>query len=228
MLVPKTQNLMFIDLETTGLFPWLHAPWQIAAILVDGATFESLATFESRVRVWKDTPIDPKAQEMSGLTETELREGLPEQPVVHKKFTDFLKLRVDPFNKRDKYIFGGYNANFDQQFLRKWFRNLGDNYFGSYFFSPPLDVMSLAIADLYPRRSEMINFRLETVAKAYGLEANPEDYHEAMFDVEITVKIFRAIMEGGDNEVSTNSALLQNVTEHAVDEGSTKETDNDE
>ena len=51
-------------------------------------------------------------------------------------------------------MFAGYNARFDMDFVRALFEKSGDSYFGSWFYSAPLDVMSFvaeAVHSFQPR-----------------------------------------------------------------------------
>src|SRR3712207_9107105 len=89
---------------------------------------------------------------------------------VYAQFVAMLGKHVDKFNKKDKFFLVGYNnAAFDNQFLRGFFLQNGDNYFGSWFWANTIDVMVLATAYLAERRPEMENFKLSTVAKFLGV-----------------------------------------------------------
>ena len=95
----------------------------------------------------------------------------PAMGYVYGQFTAILNKYVDKYNKQDKFFLAGYNnASFDNQFLRAWFLQNGDKYFGSYFWSNSIDVMVLATPYLASQRSQMENFKQGTVAKALGIE----------------------------------------------------------
>lgn len=98
---------------------------------------------------------------------------------------------VDKFNKKDKFFLVGYNnASFDNQFLRGFFLQNGDNYFGSWFWSNSIDVMVLASNKLVERRAEMENFKLSTVAKFLGIQVSEDNLHDAFYDIYLTKAIF--------------------------------------
>ena len=98
---------------------------------------------------------------------------------------------VDRFNKKDKFFLVGYNnASFDNQFLRKFFEDNGDKYFGSWFWSNSIDVMVLASAYLATRRPDMENFKLSTVAKTLGVNVDDELLHNALYDIRLTKAVF--------------------------------------
>lgn len=98
---------------------------------------------------------------------------------------------VDKFNKKDKFFLVGYNnAAFDNQFLRGFFLQNGDVYFGSWFWANSIDVMVLASAYLAERRPEMENFKLSTVAKFLGVSVSDDSLHNALYDIELTRAVY--------------------------------------
>ena len=97
---------------------------------------------------------------------------------------------IEKFDRNDKFHFIAYNANFDDNFMRSFFKKNNDNYYGSWFYWPPLDVANLAGAYLANSRSKMINFKLMTVANFLGFEADSGKAHDALYDIETTIKVF--------------------------------------
>ena len=105
---------------------------------------------------------------------------------IYKQFVDLLSKYVDRYNKKDKFFLAGYNiASFDNSFLRAWFIQNGDKYFGSWFWSNCFDVMVLATPYLSEKRAEMENFKQGTVAKALGINVDDSKLHDALYDIEI-------------------------------------------
>ena len=98
---------------------------------------------------------------------------------------------VDKFNRKDKFFLVGYNnAAFDNNFLRGFFLQNGDEYFGSWFWSNSVDVMVLASNYLLDRRAEMENFKLSTVAKFLNIAVEDDALHDAQYDIELTKLIY--------------------------------------
>lgn len=98
---------------------------------------------------------------------------------------------VDKYKKTDKFFLVGYNnASFDNQFLRGFFLQNNDQYFGSWFWSNSIDVMVLASNKLVERRAEMENFKLSTVAKFLGIQVSEDNLHDAFYDIYLTKAIF--------------------------------------
>lgn len=110
---------------------------------------------------------------------------------VYSEFVAMLEKYVDKYNKKDKFFLVGYNnAVFDNQFLRGFFLQNGDQYFGSWFWSNTIDVMVLASAYLATRRPDMENFKLSTVAKTLGVDVESESLHNALYDINLTKAVF--------------------------------------
>jgi DNA polymerase III subunit epsilon len=181
---------IYIDCETTGLDPQLNGIWQIAGMVVHDNHAEP---FDFKIAPHKGDVIEPTALEMSGMTEEEML-NLEDPFKVHRKLTTLFGTFVDKYDKKDKFIFYGYNARFDSNFLREWFAKCGDKYFGSWFWTPPVDIMATAAFHLAKERPAMANFKLETVVKWLGLKLDEEgDFHDADIDIKYTYQLAKYI-----------------------------------
>lgn len=181
-------KLFFFDLETTGLNPAKHGIHQISGeIVIDGVTKE---TFNFKVQPNPKALIDSTALEVGNVTLQQILDYPPMQEVFDK-LQALLGKYVNKFDKTDKYFLVGYNnASFDNDFLRGFWLQNNDKYFGSWFWSNSIDVMVLAAQHLAVKRSEMQNFKLVTVAKQLGIEVEEEKLHDAHYDVYLTRKIY--------------------------------------
>lgn len=177
-----SHKVCIIDTETTGLDPKKNGIVQIAGeIRSKGAKVPfsfPIAPFEADI-------LSLEALEVNGLT-AEALWHLPKPADVHRQFLKLLGQHIDKFDKRDKLWFVGYNANFDYQFVREWWLKCGDRYFGSWFWHPPLDLMTFAGFRLLMKRTDMANFKLATVAAELGIPVQPFRLHDAVYDVELT------------------------------------------
>lgn len=179
------------DLETTGTNPGQHSIHQIAGIiLIDGKEKER---FEIKLQPNPKAKIDPEALKVANVT--------LEQIQTYQSFNDgykelisILEKYISKYNKQDKFATLGYNnASFDDQFLRGLFLQNGDMYFGSWFWADSLDVRVLAMRQLLPIRHQMENFKLMTVASKMGITVDESRLHDAVYDVEITLEVFKRL-----------------------------------
>lgn len=184
-------KLFFFDLETTGTDAQVHGIHQISgAIVVDGQLKER---FMFRVQPHPNCEIDPKALELNGTTLEDLNR-FPAPLAVHNDLCRMLSRYVDRYHPKDKFHAAGYNvAAFDCPFLRKWFERCYDKYYGSWFWSSPIDVMVLAAQKLMLRRPDMENFKLHTVAAMLGVRVDESRLHDAEYDNHLTMCIYEQV-----------------------------------
>lgn len=182
-------KLLFFDLETTGTYPGKHGIHQMSGmIVIDGEIKEK---FDFKVRPNPQAEILDEALEVAGVTRDQILAYPPMGEVYHQFVDGILAKYVDRYNKTDKFFLVGYNnASFDNQFLRGFFLQNGDKYFGSWFWANCMDVMVLATPYLAAKRAEMKDFKQGTVAKALGIPVEDEKLHDALYDIEICKAIF--------------------------------------
>jgi DNA polymerase-3 subunit epsilon len=184
----------YCDLETTGLDHKLNGVWQLAyQIWVDGAEMER-GKFE--MQPVKGKLVSNEALETCGITMEHLR-GLEPPAKFYHKLKQTLGRHVDKFDKKDKAWFVGYNANFDAQFVRRWFEDHGDKYFGSWFWYPILDVAVLGGFVLAGERGQLENFKLGTLCTHLGIEFDEDAAHDAQYDIDMTRQAFEALHARG-------------------------------
>ncbi len=144
-----------------------------------------------RLDLTPQAEILDEALEVAGVTRDQILAYPPMGEVYHQFVDGILAKYVDRYNKTDKFFLVGYNnASFDNQFLRGFFLQNGDKYFGSWFWANCMDVMVLATPYLAAKRAEMKDFKQGTVAKALGIPVEDEKLHDALYDIEICKAIF--------------------------------------
>lgn len=182
-------KLLFFNLETTGTYPGKHGIHQMSGmIVIDGEIKEK---FDFKVRPNPQAEILDEALEVAGVTRDQILAYPPMGEVYHQFVDGILAKYVDRYNKTDKFFLVGYNnASFDNQFLRGFFLQNGDKYFGSWFWSNSIDVMVLATPYLAARRTEMKDFKQGTVAKTLGIQVDDTKLHDALYDIEICKAIY--------------------------------------
>jgi DNA polymerase-3 subunit epsilon len=182
---------IFFDLETTGLSPAKNGIHQISGCIeIDGKVIER---FNFKVRPNEKCVIEDSALEVGGVTKEQVM-AYPPMKTVYNDFIEMITPHCDKFNKKDKFFLIGYNnASFDNQFLRGFFLQNDDKYFGSWFWSNSIDVMVLASEFLKIRRPEMPDFKLKTVAAELGFNVDETKLHDANYDIELTRSIYKLI-----------------------------------
>lgn len=181
-------KLLFFDLETTGTLVNKHGIHQISGmVVIDGEVKE---TFNLHVQPNPQALIEPAALEVGGVTEAQIK-AYPPMGVIYNQFVDMLSKYVDRYNKKDKFFLVGYNnASFDNQFLRAWFIQNDDKFFGSWFWANSIDVMVMATPYLADQRADMENFKQGTVAKTLGIAIDDSKLHDALYDIEVCKAIY--------------------------------------
>lgn len=186
-------KIMYFDLETTGVKHWKNGIHQISGVIeIDGVVQEK---FDFKVQPNPKAVIESDALKVGGVTEEQVK-AYPEMTVVHKQLITMLSKYVAKFAKQDKFFLAGYNsAHFDEDFLRAFFTQNGDAYFGSWFWAGSLDVMVLALEALKHKRHLMKDFKLMTVAREFGITIDEAKLHDAVYDVMLTREVYLAITD---------------------------------
>lgn len=179
---------LFADVETTGTDPKIHAIHQLAfGIYIDGVEKELI---DLKMRPFDGAVIDQRALDLKGLTIEQIM-AYPDPREAYNTMVSIMGKYVNKFDKMDKYHFYAYNAHFDNQFIREYFIRMGDNYFGSWFYSNPIDIMTLAGEKFKAIRHQMPNFQLMTVASCVdGITIDPAMAHDGKYDIQISKQLY--------------------------------------
>lgn len=182
---------IYYDLETTGLNPSKNSIHQIAGIVeLDHVVVEE---FNFYVRPNPKAQIDPSALAVGHVTEEQIL-AYPPMEEVYKQFVALLLKYINPSKKESRAWLVGYNNRaFDDRFLEAWFRQNGDSFLRSYFWTDTLDVIVLASQYLIPQRAKMPSFKLSRVATELGIPIAEDALHDAQYDVRLTREIYRII-----------------------------------
>lgn len=182
---------LFLDVETTGTDPSIHGTWQLAGhVVIDDVEKER---FRLECQPLPGQMVSKQAMEATRMEIDRLR-TMPPAVDTFREFKKILSRHVDKYNKKDKFELIGYNARFDADFTRAWFENLGDVYWGSWFWFPPIDVMNLCMFMLQRRRGELENFKQSTVASFLNVEFEGPA-HEADHDIDVTRRLYQRLVD---------------------------------
>ena len=186
-------KLLYLDLETTGLYPWKNAVVQISGeVEIDGETKEK---FNLLVCPFAGQIIEDSALKVNGRTREEIK-TFDSPLTAFNTFKNILEKYINKWSKTDKFFMVGYNSHsFDSEFLRAFFKRNGEKYYGSYFWSAGHDVMLLAAYKLAEERHKMKDFKLLTVARQLGIEVDESRLHDAEYDIEITKAMYKEVIK---------------------------------
>lgn len=180
-------KIFYIDVETTGTNDKEHALVQFSGIIeIDGEEKERVDILASPFR---GDLVSKEALSVIGKTIEELRE-YPDGKEAYRELISVMGQYVDRYNRFDKFYFIGYNSRFDEGFTRRWFEKCHDEYFSSWFYWPAIDVSNLAAIHFMQNGGRPNSFSLMSVADTLGISVNEDEAHDAMYDIEITKKIY--------------------------------------
>lgn len=181
-------KIIWIDVETTGLNPKIDTIIELAAIYEDTRKTEPLKIFHKYcLPKYKPGNFD-YIKKLTGITWDFLKKHGLKEAVLLRDFKEFLGKFINKFNINDKAIFAAYYARFDNDFIRELFNKYNDNYFGSWFYPMPLDILSTVILAFKNEIiSKLENFKNIIVAK--HLKFNDFLAHNALSDIQTSRKI---------------------------------------
>lgn len=183
-------KILFLDIESTGDDYKEHSLVQLSGIYLDSKGQEE---FNYYLKPLSENSFQQQALEIIGMSMQELRDRGEENKIVFKKFLSFLDSKVKKFNKQDKIQMFAYNAKFDEDFLRQFFLDNDNDFYGAYFWNS-IDILSIAANELIEERYKMKNFKLGTVAKYLGINFDENKIHDALEDARIAMKIYDKVM----------------------------------
>ena len=179
---------IYIDTETTGLIPGKNEVVQLAYIIEIGGEVKE----EGNIFLRPERPdtIEAEALAITGKTREELM-TYPIRSEGYRKFVHVLGKYVDKYNKNDKFIWIGQCPDFDKQHIERLFKDLGDNYFGSWFDRRLCDLIALS---WFMKMAGIFNppdLKLTTVASTLGIQF---EAHDALADIKTTRAIIMEFM----------------------------------
>ena len=182
-----TCKIAWIDVETTGLDPIEDGIWSLAGLIeIDGYVEREV---ELKMQPTARRPAHAEAIAKTGLDVT-LLPGFQTTEKALAKLKRVLAKYVDKFDKDDKFIVAGYNVGFDVDMLRQAFEDVGDKYYGSWFFWPSRDVQGRVAEAIARCGLRLPNYQLSTVCEAFGI---PIAAHNALSDIRATRMLWSAL-----------------------------------
>jgi DNA polymerase-3 subunit epsilon len=182
---------LFFDVETSGTDYQKNGLLQLAGIFTHNGS--EVDRFNYFMKPFEHQVVEDSALQANGITKDAIKKfKYPAEQ--YKEVIKRLDSYVDRFNKQDKIHLIGYNSRFDDSFLRKWFENNNNKFYGAYFWWPSIDVSNMVAVKYRTHRHHFTNFQLMTVAEKLKIDVNPDKAHDAMYDTEITKLIFEKVI----------------------------------
>jgi len=189
----KDKKILWFDVETTGLDAARNDIIQLAYIIeINGDIFEKGNIF---MQPFEYGTISREALEVTSLTIEKIK-TFKAPAVAYEEFVKVLEKYINRFDKDDKFYIGGFNVNFDYNFLNEWFKKNGaDKFaFGSFFNHKLIDPLQFyRILDFINIiNSPIKNNKLETLSNKYGIDINA---HDALSDITATRNLFNKLKD---------------------------------
>jgi len=177
----RERDLLFIDLEMTGLDIEKHEIVEIAALLVDSNTYEVKGEYHSKVKPKHFDTADPDIHKMLDYSEALWKDAKPIAQVLQE---------LAEFAPNSHFV--GYNSAADRMFLEQAYLREGKQ-LNKFFDYHLLDVYSLAFI-YFKDKAAPERLRLRMVATELGVNV-PEGKHNALDDVRLTYQVFLKLIK---------------------------------
>jgi len=182
-------NLFFYDLETTGFNHTKNATHEFAYVIDKKKKVVESKSWN--IRPFEGAEIKEEALLVGGVTVEEVMSYSEESSIF-----PFIKANIGGHCKKEKLSLVGWNSdNFDNRFLKALFERNETNVL-DYFHDETTDVFKIA-KDYFKRQDlNLINYKLETVAKYFQIDYDPAKLHKGFGDVEIVRAVYYKLIEG--------------------------------
>jgi DNA polymerase-3 subunit epsilon len=172
----RDRNLVFIDLEMTGLDPAVHEILEIGCLVVD-SQLNIIKTYNQKVKPEHIQTADPKAIELTGYTDEKWHDAI----TLETALNEINVLATDA-------MFAGWNVLSDWLFLEKAFLKYNINPLFDYHL---IDAMSIAYTKfLHLEKPDGINLR--KIAEYYEIPMG--EFHGAFEDAKATFEIYKKLI----------------------------------
>ena len=167
----KANTVVVLDFETTGLSPaYGDRAIEIGAVRIEDG--EITGHFQELMNPGR--PIDSFIESYTGITNDMLKDARPCKEMM-SEFADFI----------GDHNLVAHNASFDKRFLDSELRRVSKKYTGKF-----------ACSMLLSRRlyQDATNHKLSTLV-SYANIPSDGDFHRALYDSEMTAKLWLAMLE---------------------------------
>ena len=180
------QDLLLIDIESTGVDITKHEMIQLAAILLDKKTLKAKKTFNEFIKPTKWRNRDPEAMAVCNITWDQVKDA-PDLKTVLRKFDNTFG---------NEPVITTYGGNLDIIFFPAHYRKVGKKYPFDYhtFNIWPLCYVYMAKKKKLTNKKRATGFSLEDVAKHFKIPV-PTNRHDALADCELEAEVLRHLVK---------------------------------
>ena len=203
--MPIRSNIIVFDFETGGRNPHKCQPTQLAALALNGVTFECKASFNSEI--WAETddekavekglaPLEAGALKVTGKTREQIAKA-PKPKVVWAKFVSFVQKYNIGNTQWGRPVPCGYNiVKYDLPIIDRLAKAFGpwdENYLASKLFHPTKTIDMLHDMYMWTEADPNVSsISMDNVRKRMGM--SEDNAHDALQDVKDTANIMIKFM----------------------------------
>ena len=174
----RDRKIVFVDLEMTGLYPFVNEIVEIRALIVNGRNFEIEKEFHAKVRPLHPETATKDGLEISGYNTLDWKDS-PHPKEILEKFAHLVP----------GAMIAGWNIWVDWTFLQIEFHNYQIKHDYDYRL---LDIASIAYVKLF-NEPNVSDIRMRTISKYLGLKVTVK--HDALTDIKATFNVFQKLLE---------------------------------
>jgi len=204
-------SLLYLDVETTGLYPYKHVKDEKIAGSCEIIQIAYIYELNGKVIDKKNYNIKPnnwdsiydKALEVNKTTLEDLKRYPDSSSVFKKIYSDFMRYKAIG---KQKLIMVGHNIDFDKEFIMSFFEsnNKKKMVFGIFDLGMSQCTMKMAATARLRaiEKQEEIGYKrvgLEKVATGLGIDVSDKELHSAMYDTEVCRLIFHNLINYEDS-----------------------------
>lgn len=191
----RKANYVVFDCETGGFNDEENPITQIAMLTLDGTTLKEIDRYETFIKPYNDLKIGKKALEITGLSMTDINNGLRSAFAV-AAISKFLKKAKGGNHPSLKPVLVGHNVPFDIGFLSYLFKykkkDLED-------FVSKTHMDTMALTKMF--NPKISSLKLGICCEEVGIDL--PDAHKAMNDALATADLFRIYVKKLRNSKAT-------------------------
>ena len=177
-MIEKTDKLIFIDTETTGLSPATHEIIELGIVLVDPITLNEFDQVSYKVLPQRIAVADERALAMNHYSFMSWQGAKPFQDEAGPYISSL---------STSKSIICGHHIKFDIAFLKSMFSRYAPDL--PFVYGGTLDTQTLAkkLAVAIP------SYRLSILCQKFGVSIDTEKQHSALYDILANVELFKSM-----------------------------------